>query len=75
MSRVLSPSAALMAGTLDAARMLGLVCEVGSLEAGKFADLIGVRGDPRRALSLLQRVEFVMRSGRIVRHDAGGARR
>lgn len=75
MSRVLSPSAALMAGTLDAARVLGLVCEVGSLEAGKFADLIGVRGDPRRDLSLLQRVEFVMRSGRIVRHDAGGARR
>lgn len=75
MSRVLSPSAALMAGTLDAARMLGLVCEAGSLEAGKFADLIGVRGDPRRDLSLLQRVEFVMRSGRIARHDAGGARR
>ena len=75
MSRVLSPSEALTAGTRDAARMLGLDCEVGTLEAGKFADLIGVRGDPRRDLSLLQRVEFVMRSGRIVRHDAGGAAR
>ena len=71
MSRVLSPSNALTAGTRDAARMLGLDSELGTLEAGKFADLIGVRGDPRRDLSLLQRVEFVMRSGRIVRHDAG----
>lgn len=74
MGRVLSPEAALAAGTREAARMLRLDREIGTLEPGKFADLIGVRGDPRRDLSVLQRVEFVMRSGQVVRSgpDADG---
>ena len=71
MRRVLTPEAALAAGTRDAARMLGLDGQIGTLEAGKFADLIGLRGDPRRDLSLLQRVEFVMRNGQVVRSDIG----
>ncbi len=75
MGRLMEPAAALAAGTRDAARMLGLASETGTLEAGKFADLIGVRGDPRRDLSNLQRVEFVMHSGHVVRHDAGGTGR
>ena len=75
MGWVMRPEAALAAGTREAARMLGLKGEIGTLEAGKFADLIGVRGDPRRDLSVLQRVEFVMRGGRVVRHDARAAGR
>lgn len=71
MGRAMEPAAALVAGTRDAAGMLGLDGEVGTLEAGKLADLIGVRADPRRDVSELQRVEFVMRSGRVVRHDSG----
>ncbi len=73
MGRVLTPEAALAAGTREAARMLGLDGEIGTLRPGRSADLIGVHGDPRRDLSLLQRVEFVMRSGRVARKAASVA--
>lgn len=70
MGRVLSPDAALAAGTREAARMLGVDGETGTLEAGKCADLIAVPRDPRRDLSVLRQVEFVMRGGGVVRNDA-----
>ena len=75
MGRVLTPDAALAAATREAARMLGVDEDVGTLEAGKFADLIAVRADPRRDLAVLQRVEFVMRKGQVVRSDAEADRR
>ena len=75
MGRVLEPAAALLASTLEAARMLGLDGETGTLEAGKCADLIAVREDPRLDLSVLRRVEFVMKSGQIVRSDLRAKRR
>ena len=41
----------------------------GSIEKGKFADLIAVSGDPLADITELQRVKFVMKGGRIVRDD------
>ncbi len=73
MGRVLSPDAALAAGTREAARMLGVDGETGTLEVGKCADLIAVPQDPRRDLSVLQQVEFVMSRGCVVRNDASAA--
>ena len=73
MGRVLSPNAALAAGTREAARMLGVDGETGTLEVGKCADLIAVPRDPRRDLSVLQQVEFVMSRGCVVRNDASAA--
>ena len=70
MGRVLTPAVALAAGTREAARMLGLASETGTLEPGKSADLLAVREDPRRGLCALQRVVFVMLRGRVVRHDS-----
>ena len=70
MGRALSADAALAAGTREAARMLGVDGETGTLEAGKCADLIAVPEDPRSDLSVLQQVAFVMRGGRVVRNDA-----
>jgi imidazolonepropionase-like amidohydrolase len=66
----MSNSDAIVAGTLGAARCIGLEQEIGSIEAGKVADLIAVGGDPLRDISLLQRIEFVMKSGEVVRSGA-----
>ena len=60
-------SDALVAGTLGAARCIGLENEIGSIERGKVADLIAVEGDPLRDITAMQRVDFVMRSGQVVR--------
>ncbi len=62
----LSPTAALRAATLDAARAVGLEGQVGTLRPGAFADVIGVEGNPLDDLTALGRVKFVMKAGRIV---------
>lgn len=59
----MSPQAALRAATVNAAKMLGLADEVGTLEPGKRADLIAVVGDPLQDVGVLQNVVFVMRDG------------
>ncbi len=64
----MSTSDAIVAGTLGAARCIGLEHEIGSIEAGKVADLIAVAGDPLSDITLTQRVEFVMKSGQTVRN-------
>jgi imidazolonepropionase-like amidohydrolase len=55
--------------TTTAAEMLGWQDRVGAVEAGKFADLIAVSGDPLADVTELERVRFVMKDGRIVRND------
>lgn len=62
----MSPAEAIEAATLGAASLLGVVDEVGSLEAGKVADLIAVRGDPLTDVAVLQKVEWVIQAGRTV---------
>ena len=55
------------AGTSNAAELLGWQDRVGAIEAGKFADLIAVAGDPLRDISELRRVKLVMKGGVVVR--------
>jgi imidazolonepropionase-like amidohydrolase len=55
--------------TTTAAEMLGWQDRVGAVEAGKFADLIAVSGDPLADVTELERVRFVMKDGRVVRND------
>ena len=54
-------------GTINAAELLGWEDRVGAIEAGKFADLIAVEGDPLKDIGELRRVKFVMKGGVVVR--------
>jgi imidazolonepropionase-like amidohydrolase len=60
--------------TSRAAEMLGWDDRIGLLEAGKFADVIAVSGDPLEDTAELERVRFVMKSGQVVRDDVASHR-
>lgn len=68
----LSPLAAIRAATLDAARLCGTDGDVGSLTAGKFADLIAVAGQSDRQIRDLREVRLVMKGGVVFRSDLPG---
>jgi imidazolonepropionase-like amidohydrolase len=55
--------AAIEAATVNAAMLLGLEKEVGTLESGKVADIIAVSGDPTKDVTVLKSVQFVMKGG------------
>jgi len=59
----LTPLEAVQAATTVAADLLGWGDQIGSIEKGKFADLIAVDGDPLQDISVLQTVKFVMKGG------------
>jgi imidazolonepropionase-like amidohydrolase len=59
----------LRAITVNAAEMIGWQDRVGSIEPGKFADLVAVAEDPLADITELERVRFVMKDGRVVRND------
>lgn len=65
----LSPLEAIQAATVNAADHLGHSDLIGSIAAGKAADIIAVRGDPLADVSVLEHVAFVMRDGRVFRRD------
>ena len=55
--------------TVNAAEMLGWQDRVGAIEQGKFADLVGVAGDPVADITELEHVGFVMKGGQVIRND------
>ena len=65
----MTPLAAIQSATLNAADLMGWSDRVGSLEPGKFADLIAVDGDPLQDVTTLERVHFVMKGGSVVKDD------
>jgi imidazolonepropionase-like amidohydrolase len=65
----MSPVDAIRAATSSAAQMLNW-SDAGSVEPGKWADLVAVAGDPLQDISVMEHVTFVMKNGRIIRNDA-----
>ena len=68
----MTPAQALQTAFLTAANVLnyGWSDRVGSLEKGKYADVIAVSGDPLSDVTEMERVKFVMKGGQVVRNDA-----
>jgi imidazolonepropionase-like amidohydrolase len=64
----ITPLAAIQTATVNDADLLGWSDRVGTVEAGKFADLIAVDGDPLADVTTLERVKFVMKGGEVVRN-------
>ena len=64
----MTPMQAIQAATTNAADLLGHSTEVGSVKAGKFADIIAVSGDPIADIRVLENVQFVMKDGKVYKH-------
>ena len=65
----LTPMQAIQAATVNAADLIGWTDRVGSIEPGKFADLIAVSSDPTSDVTVLEHVKFVMKGGQVVTNE------
>jgi imidazolonepropionase-like amidohydrolase len=63
----MSPIEAIRSATTAAADLLGLAGQIGVVEAGAWADLVAVSGDPLQDVSVLQKIDWVMKGGEVVR--------
>lgn len=65
----MTPAGAIRAATSSAADLIDRSKDVGTLEAGKFADLIAVEGDPLEKVEVLEHVSFVMKGGKVYKDE------
>jgi imidazolonepropionase-like amidohydrolase len=61
----MKPIEAIRAATVRASELLRMEKQIGSIEPGKFADIVAVEGDPLADITALQRVRFVMKGGEV----------
>ena len=61
----MTPIQAIRAATSSAAELLGMQNDVGSIAAGKYADIVAVKGDPLADVAVLQKIDFVMKGGEV----------
>ena len=66
----ISPLGAIQAATVSAAELLGMSKDTGTIEPGKFADIIAVQGDPLQDISVMGKVVFVMKGGEVIKNEA-----
>jgi imidazolonepropionase-like amidohydrolase len=64
----LSPLQSIQAATLNASDLIGWADRVGTLEPGKFADIVAVQGDPLTNVRVLENINFVMKGGEIIKN-------
>jgi imidazolonepropionase-like amidohydrolase len=65
----MTPQDAIFAATRNAADLIGDSEDIGSVQAGRYADLIAVSGDPLKDVTVLEHVVFVMKGGRVYKAD------
>ncbi len=65
----LSPLGAIQAATVNAATLLGMTQSIGTVEAGKYADIIAVSGDPLKDIGVMEHVTFVMKGGDVIKNE------
>jgi imidazolonepropionase-like amidohydrolase len=66
----MTPMEAIKAGTINGADNIGKLDELGSLEAGKWGDIVAVNGNPLNDITILQNISFVMKEGVVYKHIA-----
>jgi len=67
----MSPLQGIQTGTINAADLMGWTDKIGTIEPGKWADIIAIDGDPLKDVKLLQHVSFVMKSGIVYKDETG----
>jgi imidazolonepropionase-like amidohydrolase len=65
----MKPADAVRSATVVTAELFGIAADVGTLEPGKVADLVAVKGDPLEDVGTLRRIDFVMKGGAIAKRD------
>jgi len=65
----LTPMDAIFAATRNAAELVGNPADIGSVQAGRYADIVAVSGDPLADITELQRVQFVMKGGEVLKRN------
>jgi imidazolonepropionase-like amidohydrolase len=65
----MTPADAILAATRNAADLIGDPADIGSIQPGRFADIIAVAGDPMADVAVLEHVRFVMKGGTVYRQD------
>jgi len=65
----MTPATAIQAATTNAADLLGIADQVGSLEPGKRADIVAVQGDPLSDVTVLKKIAFVVKEGKVHKHE------
>lgn len=70
----MTPAGAIRAATSSAADLIGRAKDVGTLEAGKYADLIAITANPLDKVEVLEHVSFVMKGGKIYKDEITGGR-
>ncbi|MBZ5520955.1 MAG: amidohydrolase family protein [Acidobacteriia bacterium] len=63
----MTPAQAIRSATTSAAELLGMEKDIGTIAPGKYADLVAVKGDPLADISVLQKIDFVMKGGEVYR--------
>jgi imidazolonepropionase-like amidohydrolase len=71
----MTPWQIIEAATANGAELVGWSDQIGSIEAGKYADIVATAGDPSQDVTELEKVKFVMKGGKVVRDDLASGKR